>query len=226
MGRHDWYRSTEWSADIATAFRAKLSRSRTSKPQYLRIQAGCLASRYPEISLGLIDEFFGLGDHFEYPVARCVQAEAFEALGRIADALATLKLALAWEDEHPRFLSTASMDYPFLVAKYRIEAEYGEALKVLEDRFKPSDFSFPATRYRWNGCQALIRAELGQKEDARHFATRALVAASATESPFRYHRLAGLVSQTSDDFGLRIKRIAHPSTLRGLLRILTGGKVG
>jgi tetratricopeptide (TPR) repeat protein len=184
-----------------------------------------LARDYPEASLALIDEFFALGDHFDLPTARCVQAEAFVSLGRISDALAALKLALEWEAEHPRMLSTASIDYPLMVARYRIVEEYGDALMVLVDRFKPSDFSFPATRYRWNGCQALIRAELGQADDARHFAERALVAASATQSPFRYHRTVGLVSQTSDDFGLRVKRIARPSALRKLLRVIAGGKV-
>ena len=144
---------------------------------------------------------------------------------RVSDAVAALKLALEWEAEHPRMLSTASMDYPLIVAKYRIVDEYDDALMVLVDRFKPLDFSFPATRYRWNGCQALIRAELGQMDDARHFAALALVAASETQSPFRYHRTVGLVSQTSDEFGLRVKRIARPSAIRKLLRVMTGGKV-
>ena len=225
MRRENWYRNTLWSAETERKFRAKLARSKSGRPQYLRIQAGYLAREYPEVSLALIDEFLTLGDHFDLPTARCIQADAFVSLGRVSDAVAALKLALEWEAEHPRMLSTASMDYPLIVAKYRIVDEYDDALMVLVDRFKPLDFSFPATRYRWNGCQALIRAELGQIDDARHFAALALVAASETQSPFRYHRTVGLVSQTSDEFGLRVKRIARPSAIRKLLRVMTGGKV-
>lgn len=225
MGRDDWYRNELWSAAIEAAFRTKLARSRSGKPQYLRIQAGYLARNHPDTSLALIDEYLELGDHFDMPTARCVQAEAYETLGRIADALAVLKLALSWEAKHPNMHSTASIDYPVMVAKYCITAEYDEALMILDDRFKPSDFMFPITRYRWNGCQALIRAELGQTDAARHFASRALLSASETQSPFRYHRGVGLVSQTSDDFGLRVKKIARPSALRRLLRVITGGKV-
>jgi hypothetical protein len=221
VSRDDWFRNERWDADIESAFRAKLARSRSGKPQYLVIQAGYLAKDYPDVALQLIDEFLTLPEVFEMPLARCVQARALETKGNVHQAISALKLALAWEVAHPGYLTTASIDYPMMVARHRIVDEYDDALTTLLERFKPQDFSFPATRYRWNGCQALIRAELGQIADARHFAERALAAASDTQSPFRYHRSIGLVETTTDDFGRRIKRIVRPSGIRKFLRLFS-----
>ncbi|MDA6125951.1 hypothetical protein OSK00_26495, partial [Escherichia coli] len=60
----------------------------------------------------------------------------------------------------------------------------------------------------------------GQHIDARDFAERALRAAAETESPFRHHRSIGVVRDTSDDFGKRIKHIARPSKARSLLNLI------
>jgi hypothetical protein len=102
MGRDDWFRNEIWDADIEAAFRAKLARARSAKPQYLRIQAGYLTKNFPDASLLLIDEFFALGDHFEFSIARCVQARAFEVQGRIGEAIDAYELALQWDADHPR----------------------------------------------------------------------------------------------------------------------------
>jgi len=224
VSRDDWYRNKAWSADIEAAFLTKLARSRSSKPQYLVIQAGYLAENFPDDALKLIDEFLKLPEMFEMPQARCVQARALETKGKVSEAIYALKLALAWEREHPRYLTTAKIDFPMIVAKRRVANEYDEALVVLEERFKTSDFLFPVTRYRWNGCQALIRAELGQVVDARHFAVEALAAATQTESPFRFHKHVGLVLETSDEFGVRVKRLARPSQLSAIFRLIRGGR--
>jgi diacylglycerol kinase len=89
-------------------------------------------------------------------------------------------------------------------------------------RFTSVDHLFASTRYSWNGSCALIMHEQGQLVKAREFAERALRAAMETESPFRYHRQVGLVKDTSDDFGQRIKHIAEPSKVRALVRFVLG----
>lgn len=62
MARHDWYRNEKWNATIDAAFHAKLARAhRRTRPQYLKIQASYLTSRYPEAALTLIDEYFATG---------------------------------------------------------------------------------------------------------------------------------------------------------------------
>lgn len=222
MGRNDWYRNEDWNTEIESAFRSKLSRSRTMRPQYLRIQASYLTRRFPRAALDLIEEYFETGDKWDVPNAFCARAEAYLALDKLDDVIAAYKLALEWEESHPRHISTARINFPRLVAEQRISNEYDCALDILATRFKPMDHQFPSTRYLWNGSNALIAHDLGHLDEAREFAERALCAAAQTESPFRYHRNVGLVRDTSDEFGRRIKRIARPSKLRSLFRLVSG----
>ncbi len=217
MAKEDWYRNTEWNSSIETAYRAKLSRTRGMRPQYLQIQASLLAKKYPDAALGLIDEYFQTYSDFVVPSAFCARADAYISLGRVDEAVVAYKKALEWEEAHPNFITNARIDLPTLIAEKRLETEYDYALSVLTERFKPSDHSWPSMRYYWNGCCSLITYERGQKSEAREFAERALRAAAETESPFRYHRSMGLVKETTDDFGQRLKRIARPSILRSLL---------
>lgn len=224
MGRDDWYRSTTWDDVTEAAFRAKLARSRTSRPQYLRIQASCLTEASPVAALQLIEEYFETGCEFDVPLALCTRAEAHLTLGQKAEAVAAYKQALEWEEIHPRHISTARIDLPKLVAADCISAEYGYALDILTSRFSPTDHQFPSTRYYWNGSCALIAYEQGRVVEAQEFAERAMRAAMETESPFRYHRTIGLVRDTTDDFGRRIRHIARPSKLRSFFRLLVGKK--
>jgi tetratricopeptide (TPR) repeat protein len=219
MGREEWYRNTEWDEGIESAYRAKLSRARGMRPQYLQIQAAQLAKKYPGVALGLIDEYFQTQDDFVVPSAYCARAEAYMSLGLINEAVTAYQSALEWENGHPNFITNARINLPILIVENRLEAEYDNALCVLTDRFKASDHSWPSMRYYWNGCCALITYERGQKSEAREFAERALRAAAETESPFRYHRSMGLVTNAADDFGQRLKRIARPSILRSLFRL-------
>ena len=219
MGTEDWYRNIEWNDGIESAYRAKLSRARSMRPQYLQIQASQLAQSYPDVALGLIDEYFQLYEDFIVPSALCTRAEAYISLGRIEEAINAYKDALDWELMHPNFITNARIDLPILVVKRRLQTEYDYALGILTQRFKSSDHLWPKMRYYWNGCCSLIALERSQKSEAREFAERALRAAEETESPFRHHRPIGLVKDTSDDFGQRIKRIARPSILRSFLRL-------
>lgn len=221
MGRDDWYRNEIWDADIEAAFRAKLSRSRSGRPQYLTIQASYLTRRYPKVAQQLIDEYFETDDEFNVNMAHCARAHAFLAMEKTAEAVAAYKQALEWEELHPNHISPARIEFPKLVAECRVASEYDFALEVLTGRFKAHDHAFPSTRYEWNGSNALIAYELGHVVEAQEFAERAVRAAAETESPFRYHRSVGVVRSTTDDFGRRIKRIARPSKLRSLFRLIS-----
>lgn len=221
MSKHEWYRNKIWDVATQATFRARLSRSRSGRPQYLIIQAGFLTESYPAAALGLIDEYFETGDDFHVPSALCVRATAYKTLGKVAAALSTYKEALEWEASHPGLITTARIDLPKLVVDHRMSDEYEYALNILAARFTASDHQFPSIRYLWNGCNALISNELNHFADAREFAERALGASAQTESPFRYHRAVGLVRNTSDEFGRRLKRIVRPSKLRSFFRLMT-----
>ena len=218
MGKEDWYRNADWNEVIESAYRAKLSRARGTRSQYITIQAGQLVKKHPEIALDLIDEYFASYEDFVVPSAYCTRAEAYILLNRVDQAIASFKSALEWELTHPNYITNARIDMPILVADRNIENEYDYVFEVLTTRFKQSDHQWPSMRYYWNGCCALISHERGQLLEAKEFAERALRAAAATDSPFRYHRSLGLVKDTSDNFGQRVKRIARPSALSTLLR--------
>ena len=143
MGRDDWYRNKIWNAEVEAAFRAKLSRSRSSRFQYLWIQASCLADQYPHVALGLIDEYFQIDSGFDVPSAYCVRAEAYKTLDQTGQALAAYKAALEWESAHPNFVSLARIDAPKLIADHRLSNEYLFALDILANRFEQSDWSEP-----------------------------------------------------------------------------------
>jgi tetratricopeptide (TPR) repeat protein len=222
MGRHDWYRNTEWSEEIEISFRDKLSRSRSQKSQYIEIQAGMIVKNHPYISLRLIDEYFETGDEFFVSCAFCTQARAHCVIGNFGNAVDSYKRALEWEKLHPGMTSNARIELPILVSEKKIRSEYEFALNILTDRFTKTDHVFANTRYLWNGSCALIYHERGHYMEAREFAERALRAATETQSPFQYHRSIGLVEDTSDEFGIRVKRIARPSMVRSLLRSVSG----
>ena len=221
MGREDWYRNREWSAATEAAFRKKLSRSRSSRAQYIRIQASYLAKDYPHAALGLIEEYFATGDEFDVPMAFCAQAESYCSLGKNEEAIAAYKQALSWEQTRPGHVSPARTFYPKMVAEKRTSSEYDYALDILKNRFQLTDLQFPLERYYWNGSNALIASELGHHSQAREFAERALRAAEETGSPFRHHRSVGIVRDTSDEFGTRIKSLARPSILSSLVRLIS-----
>jgi tetratricopeptide (TPR) repeat protein len=221
VSREDWYRNEDWNPEIESAFRSKLSRSRSSRPQHLRIQANYLAKRFPHVALQLIEEYFATGDKFDVPNAHCARADAFVSIGKIDEALAAYRDALDWEKPHPHHISVARIEFPKLVAECGRKELYGVALGILTERFQAHDHKFHDVRYIWNGANALIAHDLGHRAEAREFAERALRAAVETRPPFRSHPTVGLVGQTDDDFGQRIKRIARPSRLQSLFRLIS-----
>ena len=50
MSADDWYRNSDWDAEIEAAFEARLARSRSQKAQYLRIQGSILKEARPQVA--------------------------------------------------------------------------------------------------------------------------------------------------------------------------------
>lgn len=224
MASDDWYRNDDWDAAAEARFRAKLSRSRSSRPQYIRIQAGYLTQTHPQVALQLIEEYFDTGNEFHAQMAYWTRAEAYRHLGKVDEAVTAYRAALRWEQTHPGHVSPARSDFPRYVAEHRLSDEYDYALDVLANHFRLEDHQFPLIAYHWNGSHALILSELGHHAEARDFAERALREAEKTESPFRYHRNVAIVPNATDDFATRIKRIARSSSLRSLFQKNQSGR--
>jgi hypothetical protein len=196
MARDDWFRHTDWNAEIEYAFFEKLRRARDKK-QYLRIQASTIASHKPEVALRLLDEYFALGDHFDQAQGHADRASAYLALGDSVRAIAALEAALAREEQYARLLTYAYLDLPFLVASQRIESRYKQALELLE-RHK-ARLTFPVDHFRWHAAFALILSASAQASSAREHARLALAAAQNDHSGFRYHPGVGLVGTKYED---------------------------
>ena len=213
MGRLDWCQNTAWNADVEAAFFAKFARAR-NKAWYLRIQASWLVPSHPEVALQLLDRYFALGADSSEAEAHFNRGRAYAALGDVDAALAAFEAALAREEAHPLFRTWAFVELPALIAVERQSAQYDRAVEVLM-RHK-DQLTFPVQYYKWHGALALIADAQGRTSEAQGAARQALDAARTTCSGFRYHPDVGLVADTSDAFGTRLKEIAGeaPGKLR------------
>ena len=100
MSRDDWYRHTDWNAEIDADFEAHLRRAR-DKAQRLKIQAALLAQTRPEVALRLLERYFESGDAFFLADAYQIQAKARLALGDISRAAESYSAALSLRPSSP-----------------------------------------------------------------------------------------------------------------------------
>jgi len=205
----DWYRRSTWTAADSVEFFARLSRSKTDhhKGQYLRIQAVHLqragGAELVRAALELLDLMIEKYPHqMELASAHAQRGQCLRALGELDAALAAFQAALAAQRTWSNWLTDVHLDYGELVLALQRGDLYVTALAVL-DEFG-ADARFPVEIYRASAISALVHEQQGQIAIARTFAQRALEAAAATKSPFRYHSALGLVTDTSTDFHGRL----------------------
>lgn len=206
MGRGNWWRNVAWNGEIEAAFFSRLARAR-NKTWYLRNQAAAIASNCPEVALRLLDQYFAMGGDLQEAEAHFHRARAYIALRNMDAAVLAFEATLAREEAVPNFLTWAFHELPVLIATERMSARYDRAIQVL---MKNKDrLTFPLQLYQWHGALALILREQGRTSEARTEANKALEAGEMTDSGFRYHPTLGLVSDTADEFGKRLRDIAR-----------------
>jgi tetratricopeptide (TPR) repeat protein len=212
--RQDWFRRRTWTAEDRADFESRLSRSRTvfHKSQYLRIQALHLVQDAEpplhEAALELLDRLVReFPDRSQLGEAHRQRGNCLVSLRRSDEALGAFQAALAMEQAHPGVRGPAYLDFSELVLALGRVDLYPEALEVIKAR--QQEEILPVAQYRAFGAAALFSDDLGNLDDARAFATRALSAAALTESPFRYHRRLGLVDTPDEDVQRRLWQLAR-----------------
>jgi len=205
MARDDWCRNTTWNAAIEADFQQRLRRAR-DKSQRLRIQASYLTESHPTVALGLLEQYFTLGDHFDTAQAHVDKARAMIALGDVDGALSSYEAALERERQFPSLETQAYLDFPCLVVEAEIVPMYARALDTLQAyQDRPM---FPVERYRAHGARALLLHHFGRKQEAKAEAALAMAATHEAQSGFRYHQHIGLVRGTNDGFAKRVAALA------------------
>ena len=155
MAQQDWFRNAVWNKEVEAFFEAKLARARkSSKPQYLILQAGHLLDTYPLVALSLTERYFETKDDIFIARAYQIQAEAWTELRYYDKAAQSYLLAINQEKLVPSYKTESYVNFPFLVATHSIETYYLEAVRVLNER--ESDLAFPMHRFKFHAAYALI----------------------------------------------------------------------
>jgi len=206
MGRDTWWQNTSWNEDIEAAFCSKLARAR-NKSFYLRNQARSLAASHPKVALRLLDRYFALGADSGEAEAHFYRARSYLALRNVDAAVSAFEATLAREGAVPNFRTWAFHELPVLIATERIRPLYDRAIQIL---MKHKDrLTLPIQRYQWHGALALILYEQGRTPEAEKESKEALGAAKLTHRGYQYHPNVGLVADTADEFGNRLRQIAN-----------------
>ncbi|MGA2584233.1 MAG: hypothetical protein ABSG31_13220 [Tepidisphaeraceae bacterium] len=202
MGREDWYRSRTWSEEDRAAFYARLKRSRGAfhKAQYLRIQAVYLAEAGNHgAALDLLTELFrDCPDPSQLAQAALQRATSLLAIGRVDEAIDEYRHSLQTQRAHPGWKTGGHLEFAWLIAVRGMSNLYDEAIAVLDEFSGRVSLAFPQHRYMHACARAIIADSRGDIKAAREFATKALDAASAEHSGFRYHPQLGLVSADAE----------------------------
>ena len=102
----------------------------------------------------MLEHYFLLPEHFDRAQAYVDQADALDALGRVSDAVRSLKAALAREKEYPKYLTQAYLVLPQLIVRSELRALFPLAQTVLQENQRRA--VFPVDQFRWNAISALV----------------------------------------------------------------------
>jgi predicted negative regulator of RcsB-dependent stress response len=200
----DWFRNSDWTPEIEAAFEAQLSRSRTQKAQYLRIQGSILKDTHPQVAIRLLARCVDSGDEAHVAAALLETAHAHYRLGDIAGALAKLEAAMEQEALQPMFRTSAPFDFAMLVAVHGREERFDKALAVLDGT---GDALMPMMEFQRAAARAIILSARGRAIDARAAARAALAAEAVEEGWIPGHPQVGIVPNRDNVLSARMREI-------------------
>lgn len=207
VSNDDWFRLPCLTEEARDQFEQRLSRSRSSRPEYLRLQAYALreAGHY-EQAIQLIDRV--LKDHPNH-----LDAWLYEERASSQNGLGNVQAAI---DDYVRSILAMRADLglrgsaPIKLAQLVCETKradlYEACLEYLTEFWDKSPI-FPRWELHQFGWTAVLLYTLGQTEDAKPPARRALAAAAKTRSNAANHRGLGLVNANDLPLVTRLEKI-------------------
>ena len=211
MSSDDWFRRTTWTDEDRVDFHARLKRSRKcNRPQYLRIQAVHLADvGNHAAALEVLDHFLQVDDgSIDLAQAQLQRAESLLASGYEAEAIDAFRASLDAERARPNVQTEAWLLYSWFIVETQQLQLFHEVHAILDEFSKLHSRSFPVFDYRFHCVKAVLLAHEGAQAEARAHAEKALAAADAKHSGYRYHPNLGLVQDTNTTVHQRVREIA------------------
>ena len=205
MRSEDWYRNKCWDAEVEAAFNDKLSRARSQKAQYLRIQGSLLKESAPDAAIELLMRSIEEGDDFHIAHAHLDIAHANCVSGNVDAALEALEAVLEQEERQPNVRTTAAYDFAFLVALHQRQERYDRALALLE---REGAGFFATMLFEAEAARALIYAARGNHALARQAARKALAAEAVKEGWIPGYPDVGVVPANESPLLDRLRTIA------------------
>ena len=211
MAAEKWFRNEEWNPTIEEHFFKKLCRAR-DKAQYLKIQAGRLCKKHPQVALALLKKFFASdGNSIFTAEAFLHQAEAHLLLGAKQKAIESFQKALQRQREFPNVITAAWSEYGLLVATEKMSELFDDALRALQEH--KTGLLFPIEQFLWYAIYALIADARRERQAAKDYAAKALHFSGLTHSGLRYHPKLGLVEARYESLKATLRRLAAEQLL-------------
>ena len=205
--KDDWFRKPCLTADAKVEFEHRLSRARSSRPEYLRLQALSLQeAKAFEEALGMLNRIAATyPDHLpawiHEGIARCL-----EALGRSDAAIESYIESIEIMKRHQGVQGDAHTSFASLVFRLGRADLYEKALGYLTDFWDPNPI-FPVNEMQQFGWTAILLDELGHSSDAKPPAMRALAATTKQRSSAVNHPKLGLVEEQNKEMQNRLEQI-------------------
>jgi hypothetical protein len=212
VNNNNWYRRITWSANDAKEFEARLSRSRSQRAQYLKIQAWTLAETgdptLMDPSIQLANRYLQEDPDGVFTVqAYLIIAKAHATKRDVTGAINAYRKAVKAEARIRGVRSNAYLAFAWFVVTQDLKGAFEEALEAMESMQK-TDLIFPINQYKYFGSLALISDYQGDRDLACRMAKNALRAMQQTAGPFSRHKDVGLVDGVEENIQRRIWRLA------------------
>ena len=201
-----WYRRRTWTSADQEDFFKRLAYRRYEKErsEKCRVQAVELCQvGTPETlqgALELSDLWLSLwAGELLTSWVQSKKGECLYKLGRIDEAAASFRAALATQRENPLVVSGADLYFGWMVVTHRRDDLYPEVMSILEEFERlDSGATLPNEGYRYAAICAIVADESHQPDLAERWARKALELSAQTYSGFWGHPTLGVLKAIPD----------------------------